>query len=245
MSQIREYYTVKTSYSHYYAEIYHQYPTIDKIYFGGKRKCVSFTIYLDEPNPNLDALGYCEQCHDDCTIKQIGTKHMVLSAFAFVKQLYGKKGVSQKFQLKDASYISCFRYGTRYDMPLTHYCLLHHNKAWYERVFQAVPVAFHDEYQEKKRAWKALKMTKPNMSQVFAKISKEKMRQQVIELYETSTSLQEFLKKTKDYDCMIYKDWGEIFVNAHLKYMGTQKPVDMFIHVGSGHNVISDGIQML
>ena len=39
---LKEYYRIKTSYCLYYAEIWHQYPNIDKVYFGGKRKCVTF-----------------------------------------------------------------------------------------------------------------------------------------------------------------------------------------------------------
>lgn len=53
---MKEYYKITTSYCNYYAEVWHQYPNIDKVYIGGKRECVAFTVYLDEPTPNLNAV---------------------------------------------------------------------------------------------------------------------------------------------------------------------------------------------
>lgn len=66
----KEYYKINTNYASYYVELWHsdslrfssswhQYPNIDKIYIGGRKKCVSFSVYLEEKDsPNLDSFGY-------------------------------------------------------------------------------------------------------------------------------------------------------------------------------------------
>lgn len=259
MSQLRTYYKVKTKYSNYYVEVFKQYPNSDKVYFGGKQKCVVISVYFDNQNPNLDAVGYNEDCNIAANLeRQIGTKHMVLCAFAFVKKMYGKE-VSELFELKDVSFIKC---ANKYHMPLSHHSLMHHNKAWYERVFDAVPCNKHKhEYTQKVETWKKLKKTKPNMSIYFGGIRSNPQLKLVTQLYKQSKSLEDFFRKVRSGDCIVYRDWGETFVNAHFNSpsgftvmgmewvinasnlekpeieiinKGNTKPADMFIHTGGG-----------
>lgn len=261
MSQLRTYYKVQTKYSNYYVEVFKQYPNSDKIYFGGKRNCVVLSVYFDNQNPNLDALGYSEDCNITSNLEcQVGTKHMVLCAFAFVKKMYGKRAnVSEVFELKDASFIKC---ANKYHMPLSHYSLMHYNKAWYERVFDASPSDNNRvEYITKVESWKKLKKTKPDMSPFFKGIRSDLQLKLVTKLYDQATSLDDFFKKLKSGDCIVYRDWSEKFVNAHfnspsgltimglewiinasmletpeiaIHKIGNTKPSDMFIHTGGG-----------
>ena len=83
-------YWIKTPENTYYAKIYHQYPTVDKIYIGGDQWCVDISIYLDgDENPNIDGIGYDKKCNVTLDFKRgDGTKHMIFCAFAFIKVIY-------------------------------------------------------------------------------------------------------------------------------------------------------------
>jgi len=139
---------------------------------------------------------------------------------------------------------------------------MHHNKAWYERVFDAVPSDDNkQEYFAKVESWKKFKKTKPDMSIFFKCIKSDPQLKLVSELYKQSRSLEDFFTKLKSGDCIVYKDWGEKFINAQfnsqsgLTVMGMEwvidasrlekpeieiikkgntKPEDMFIHTGGG-----------
>ncbi len=44
-----EYYQLRSGRSRFHAHVWHQYPgVIDKVYIGGRRKCVCFSVYLEE-----------------------------------------------------------------------------------------------------------------------------------------------------------------------------------------------------
>lgn len=247
----KEYFKITTSYCSYYAEIWHQYPNIDKVYFGGKRKCATFSIYFDEPDPNLDALGYSENCNISGDMyRQQGTNHMILTAFAFIHQTYSKKNVSQNFLLRDSSYINC----QSYSMSLANYCVMHYNKTWYEKHFKAFPTFDKDLYQTSMSAWKKMKKTKPDLSKYFAAVKNKKRQQVLRDTYEKSDTFEGFIQQLKSFDCLIYKDWNESFINTYVNnlngmswtvdasqlllpeiqvdYIGKDKPYDMFIHTG-------------
>lgn len=248
----KEYYTIRTSYSTYYAEVWHQYPNIDKVYFGGKKMCVSFSIYFDEPDPNLDVVGYDENCNTTATlVNGKGTKHMLLCAFAFVKHMYGKHGVSERFLLKDYSTIDCHGH----EMFLSHFYMLHYGKTWYEAKFGAQPVEQPERYHTSVGVWKAMLKTKPTPDVVFGNVKGTQRRAHLEKMYKEHATLGDFLKTTKDMDCSIYRRWGDALVNSAFSYnivgrewaidasalkqpaiqviyVGEKKPTDMFIHTG-------------
>lgn len=257
----KEYYKVETSFCSYYVEIWHQYPNMDKVYFGGKRKCVTFSVYFDEPHPNLDALGHNENCNISGDLqRQHGTNHMITSAFAFIRHMYAKKGVSDTYMLRDASYIHC----QAYMMSLASYYIMHYDKTWYEKKFKAIPTYDEEEYRKCVKAWKQLKASKPIMSDFFQSVQNKKRRSYLEGVYTQVESLGEFLEQLKDMDCLVYKDWGERLVNScfnnlngmswcidasrlsvphiNIVSLGKTKPQDMFIHTGGdvGMNVIQD-----
>ena len=249
---MKEYYTIRTSYSTYYAEVWHQYPNIDKVYFGGKKMCVSFSVYLDEPDPNLDVLGYDERCNTTATlVNGKGTRHMLLCAFAFVRHVYRKKNVSERFHLKDYSTIEC----NGHEMFLSHLYMLHHGKTWYEAKFGARPLEHQDTYDTNVSAWKSSLKSKPDAKVLFRHVQHPERKTYLINLYERHDTLGDFLKTTKTMDCSIYWKWGDKLVDSVFAqsivgsewvidasilkkpeitviYVGDTKPIDMFIHTG-------------
>lgn len=143
MNLDKEYYEIKTSFCNYYVEIWHQYHNIDKVYIGGKKKCVVFSIYLDDPNevPNLDGFGFDENCNTSGNLQRThGTQHLLKTALTFVKTLYKASSIL----LKDTSTIEC----NGYNMSLMKYSILHYGKTWYEKHFLARPhnTVAHDLY---------------------------------------------------------------------------------------------------
>lgn len=248
---MKEYYKLKTTYCNYYAEVWHQYPNIDKVYVGGKRKCVAFTVYLDEPTPNLDAIGFHEGCNTRGDLsKGHGTRHMVMTAFAFLKLMY-RSHINGLVLLRDASVIDCYGY----DMPLSHYYMLHYGKTWYQKHFHAQPSL--SKWRNKLSAdvitWSALLQSKP--VGIFNRVAKKEKRKMLDDMYATCKTLQEFLHKLKSMDCNVYKDWADILVRDHMPYLigmewnidmrsldlpsihieekGTIKPKDLFIMGGA------------
>ena len=257
-SSSKEYFKIKTSYCSYYAEVWHQYPNIDKVYFGGKKMCISFSVYFDEPDPNLDALGYDEKCNTSSTMaNNIGTKHMLLTSFAFIKHMYATKGVSENFLFKDASTIEC----NGHSMFLSHFYMLHHNKTWYESKFGAKPTQYAQVYNNKVLEWKLFLKTKPSPNDIFDRIKNVDRKEHLTKLYSKYLTIGEFIKATKDMDCSVYWKWGDkvidtvfqhILVNAEwaidasklkkpeikVANLGTSKPNDMFIHTGGSMHVM-------
>lgn len=197
---MKEYFTLRTSSATYYAEIWHQYPTMDKVYVGGRRKCVAFSVYLDEPMPNLDALGFHEDCVTEGEMAHgRGTRHLLKTALAFLHLRYQTRHVL----LRDASTIAC----NGYEMPLAQYSLLHHQKTWYQKHFRAVPSSAprHRRFQEDLATWKNMLGTKP--MPLFHKVQGKARKQQLDTWYVPCDNLKDFFAFLKDKDCIVYKDW--------------------------------------
>lgn len=163
----KEYYIIKSRYSDYYSEIWHQYPNIDKVYVGGKKRCVTLSVYFDEPNPNIDGIGYDENCNiTGNLIKGSGTRHMVLSALSFIETKYKNKGVSSVFLLKDSSTIDC----KGFDMYLPHYYMLYYNQTWYQKQFHAIPLKTPSDFINDRKALVNYLKTKPAAEELFASV---------------------------------------------------------------------------
>lgn len=212
---IKEYYKITTSYCNYYAEVWHQYPNIDKVYVGGKKKCVAFTVYLDEPTPNLDAVGFHEGCNlrGDLS-KGHGTRHMVMIAFAFLKTLYHNK-INRLVLFRDASVIDCYGY----NMPLSQYYMLHYGKTWYQKHFHAQPssLKWKDKLINDVNTWDIVLKSKP--TGIFDGVANKERRKLLHDMYATCDSLHELLQKLKSMDCNVYKDWADVLVKDHMPYL--------------------------
>lgn len=255
MTPLSEYYKVKTSYCNYYAEVRHQYPGIDKVYFGGKKKCVAFSVYLDEPWPNLDGIGYDPDCNISGTLEQgKGTRHMILSAFEFINSIYGPQ---EKVLLKDTSTINC----NGYDMSLACYYLLYYGSTYYQKHFQAVPFEKSlEEYKQDVSNMRSFLKTKPHADELFHTIHNKKRKGTLTMMYDKCNSIQEFITNIKGNDCNIFRYWGESIVYKHVPYLNglmwsidihslvlpkisydiiKNKPLDMF--VGGGHYSFKSG----
>ena len=252
----KEYCLLKTSYSNYYVEVWHQYPNIDKVYIGGRKKCITFSVYLDEPCPNIDGIGYHENCN-----KSSGTKHMVLTSFYFIYHMY-KKDV---FYFKDTCKILC----SGYDMQLGTYYILHYGKTWYEKNFNATPRKAPD-YKKDVRKLRQFLKTKPSTTEIFSDIESKSRHNAICtfrsnsvqtDLYNRSNSVQTLLQSLKEMDCIVYKGWAEQIVQTYVQYLhgiewcidskslntietevislGTNKPSDMFIIQGGASYISS------
>ena len=156
-----DYYILKSRNKRFYAHVWHQYPTIDKVYVGGRQKCVCFSVYLDDDDddrepPNLDAVGYDENCNlEGDLLRGHGTKHMMLVAFAFLRRMYNARGVLPYILFKDESKIQCQR-GT---MNLSVFYTLHYCQTWYQKHFGAYPNDPRDkeDFDREMEEWRLLK----------------------------------------------------------------------------------------
>lgn len=245
-----EYYQIKTSYAHYYAQVWQQYPNIHKVYVGGKKKCVSFSVYLDlGEEPNIDGLGYDQACNTSMDhIKGKGTVHLLKCAMAFVVQLYAYLGLS-KFKFNDSSFIQCDK---NYVMRLQDYYLTYHGGTWYEVKMGAVPCDVDVEtYKSDKEALRKFLGSKLPIDALH------KFPQGFKAMYEQCSSLREFLGMIKDYDCLVFKPWLGFIVTQHIHYIRDmewivevdldvkiefarvkEKPKDMFVMQGGGGDVL-------
>ena len=257
---VKEYYHIKTSYCNYYAEIWHQYPTIDKVYFGGKKKCVTYSIYLEEDDtPNLDGLGYDENCNTSADlIKSKGTKHMLATSMMFLKHKY-KTSISTSIQLKDSSTITC---DGGYEMKLPYYYMLYHHQTWYQKQFKAFPTSSYwaTKLSSDTKVLKESLLSKPDAQDIFQTVKNIKKRQYLETLYSECLNVKELVTKLKELDCFVLRGWAEDFVAKIMPYLstidwtitrdfagipersniislGSNKPHDMFIHTGGSTGV--------
>ena len=201
----KEYYRLDTSYCSYYACVWHQYPDQDKVFIGSRKKCVSFSVYDYDPDPNLDGLGYSEHCNTTGNLQRgPDTQHMLKTALQFMMHKYPNN--SKKFLFRDTSYIQGSR---ETKISLAHYHILHYHKTWYEKHFLAEP---HGEEQAKKyydevKAFKKMFKSKPALDIKHPKVKK---------LYEDSKDLTEFVANMKTADAHLYKDWCSSLVQSHI-----------------------------
>lgn len=251
----KEYYKLETSYATYYVEIWHQYPTIDKVNIGGKKKCVSFSIYLeDKDSPNLDGFGYDEACNKEGDhVKGIGSIHLLKTSMQFIISHYNLSRDNTRFQFKDKSFIEC----NAYKLALPIYYTVFYGKTWYESKFDAVPLFMSkDELKEQRNHLLAFLKTKPHINEFFS--GSEKLKVTISKSYETSESIYDCLMKLKDLDCSIFKNWLPTLVsrfiplllgtewtiqcNSDIKIQITQllqRPSQLFTMTGGDTSIIS------
>lgn len=221
MKMNKEYFEITTPFCKYFVEIWHQYPTIDKVYVGGKRKCVSFTVYLTEDGridqedfPQLDGFGFHQHCNITGNhIKGIGSIHLLNTAMRFVTSHY-KLSDDTKFQFKDASFIEC----ASYNMPLSVYYTIFYGKTWYELKFGATPlyISIGGLEEERKRLKNFLK-TKPQDISMYFHEKQVTLKDKVTTIYKKSKSLQECLNTLKEEDCHVFKGWVQQIYNTFVQ----------------------------
>lgn len=209
----KTFYTIKTSYAKYHVEVWHQYPNMDKVFVGGKKRCVSMSVYLEEGEaPNIDAFGYHESCNvADNHMPGVGSRHLLVTAIRFVLDHY-KLSLTTRFQLTDTSHIDCDK---GYVMQLPQYYVIYHGQTWYESKFGARPM--HRDPRElasQKQALSEYIKGKPDLS-VYLPASSKRTKL-VMDMYRGAASLEDLLGKLKTVDCIAYKGWLEPIVNRFI-----------------------------
>lgn len=215
----KNYYKLKTSYATYYAEIWHQYPNIDKVFIGGKKRCLVFSIYLDfvDDPPNIDSFGYDEECNKKGNhLRGIGSVHLLKAGMKFIIDHY--KLTSSKFILKDSSYIQCSN--GRLSLPA--YYTVFYGKTWYEDKFGAQPLFIPQETLKSQR--QSLKQfiempTKPATITDFidCDIVNPRIEKLLKHEYSKSKTLKDFFRTLKEeYDCSVFKSWLPILVTRFI-----------------------------
>lgn len=219
MAGKRDYYKVKTGHATYYAEVWHQYPNIDKVYFGGNKRCLSFSVYLDyiDDPPNIDSLGYHEECNKRGDhVKGTGSVHLLNTGMQFIVEHYKLK--HRLFQLKDTSHIEC----ANGPLPLSIFYTTFHNKTWYEAKFKAQPLYItKDELRKQKNALRAyLDSPKPPLSDV---VNLESINRKIRPILESVyagkkvVTIRDFLNTLKDeYDCAVFNKWLPVLVTRFI-----------------------------
>lgn len=215
----KEHYQIKTSYANYYVEIWHQYPTIDKVYIGARKKCIGFSVYLNEKGkslkeepPEIDGFGFSQHCNITGNhVKGIGSVHLMNTALRFIINHY-KLPENIKFTFKDVSFIECIKY----HMPLRIYYTIFHGKTWYEDKFGALPVnkLAITRLEESRKRLKEFLSLKPDIEMFFDEDQKDLM-EYVLSIYAKCGSLKECLDILKEEDCKVFKGWLE-FVYEHV-----------------------------
>lgn len=209
----KEYYKIKTSFASYFVEVWHQYPGIDKVYIGGKSRCVSISVYYESKEwSNIDGVGYNIDCNYASNhAKGVGTVHLVKCAIGFVTKYYGMDTSWGRFLLKDTSYIEC----NTCKIPLAPFYVLYHGKTWYEAKFGAQPTHSGHVLKEQKRELRKYIRGKPDISEYFNE-GQKRFKAYVLGEYEGCNTLEELMKKFKDNDCSIFKGWLEQMVRTFI-----------------------------
>lgn len=221
----KEHFQIKTSYANYIVEIWHQYPSVDKVYIGARKKCASFSVYLDENGklikeepPQLDGFGFNQHCNITGNhVKGIGSVHLLNTAMCFIVSHY-KLSSNTQFHFTDTSFIECIRY----HMPLSVYYMIFNNKTWYESKFAAIPLYISEsELNAQKQALEQYLSAKPDISSHFMEYQSA-LKNKVQQIYNTTSSLNECLNILKQEDCSIFAGWLQSICLEHIpKLQGT------------------------
>jgi hypothetical protein len=233
-----EYYLIKTTYATYYATIFHQYPDVDKVIIGGKKKCMHLSVYKnDDEHPQIDAIGYDENCNADGNhVKGLGSVHMCKIALQFVIYHYNfDKDV--KFQLKDTNTIECHKY----KLALPIYYMIYHGKTWYEDKFGAVPLFISEKvWKKQKKALREFLKEKPDIDDLFSE-NQHQLKNYIKSVYNKEGSLSSLFQRFKDDDCSVFKNWLPKLI---LKFIPTLVGMEWIVHCG-GKNDIEMNIKKL
>lgn len=220
----KDYFRIETSFANYTVEIWHQYPSLDKVYIGATKKCVSFSVYLDangkgdrDEHPQLDGFGFNEHCNlTGNHVKGIGSVHLLNTAMRFVTSYY-KFPHDIKFQFTDSSFIECISY----HMPLSMYYTTFYGKTWYEIKFGAVPLIVDlGKLEKQRKELRTFLEGKPDIAHLFLDSKKQvALRNKVLSIYEKCNTLMECLEILKKEDCNVFEVWLEKIYLEHVSNM--------------------------
>lgn len=223
------YFLIKTKYCKYYAKIVKQYPNVHKVYFGGKRLCVSISVYLDmdeDNHPNIDTLSYNEKCNIEENLAQgKGSLHLLKSAMYFVMKTYPQHNKCC-FELIDKSYITCTSPNNRFiNIPLSYYYIMKHGGTWYEKKLGATKKYEYDAYKQNVRHM--LQHMKQAETKVTFDIFADKykvplfMRESLRGIYDSHLTLMSFIHDLlHNYDCYVLKDWFKNMIQSFVHVYG-------------------------
>jgi hypothetical protein len=190
-----------------------------RVYVGGVRRstCVMFSVYDEEPIPNLDAVGYDAECANDGNLeKSRGTVVMLKTAMKFVCALFPE---TREIRLKDTSFIQCKLNKT---VPLALLYIAKHRKTWYESKFSALPCD-NPEYAVALRELNAKldeRIDKPynQFYETYVKIHRigiKGYREALRPMYQAATSYRDFIRRVDEEfeDCIIFYMWLSYFMS--------------------------------
>lgn len=251
-----DHYLLKTAYCKYYARIDKFSDLLHKVYVGGRKKCVAFSVYIDgESLPNLDTWSYNDECNIEGNLEHgRGSFHLIKTACFFVKAKYGHS----KIEFIEKSYITC---SNNWRMPLCYYYLVKHGKTWYEDKLGAhleSTKGQHRYHDEKVKLHASLtSLEKPSFQQFASDYNiPQKLHKSLKDIYDHSKTLKVFFNTIfDDYDCGVLKGWFVDYVTDHTRIYGSswifdtpsddsslvidaleESPKDMFMVIKTPHN---------
>lgn len=209
-----KYYEIKSGVYTFHAIVFKE-DEMYRIRFGGKKACVSFTVYKGDKNPNLDSLSYDQS-------RCVAKGSMAKVAMAFLYKLFPKLG---DVYLCDWSDITC---NNDVRVVLYQYYLVKYCKTWYQQKFGAVPVDS-DSNEDSKVIAKFIKhikdpasklsyedFTKRYIESYFRPQHKERLKSLLRPHYENARTYHEFFKDVSgEFDCMIFHKWLNAFFKRH------------------------------
>lgn len=208
----------------FFCEVQKQYPDMHRVFLilGGRKKCVIVSVYLDGDHPNLDAVGYDQNCNLEANlIRGSGSVMIIHVAMTVVYKLYPQLRSSMPFELVDKSHISC---RSNYELELPFYYVAKHNKTWYESKLGARPEVQEEwiEYRaQKRRLSRFLRSTveKPSWTDFISKYlvpSSLRRNADFKQWYESANTLHDFISECARRDCVVFRKWLGILVSSFI-----------------------------
>lgn len=190
-----------------------------RVSVGGKHTCVHLSVYDDDNSPNLDGLGYNEDCIMGVPMdKHGGTVVMLKSSLKFLTYLFPN---IQSIMFKDASSIP-FQHNN--SISLADLYIAKHRKTWYQMYFSATPEN-KERYEEQLRSVnnemdKPKSLTFNKFYDRYIKLFEKKILIRNIEsilepIYNDSESVRDFIQMTSisHKDCRIFDKWLSYYMN--------------------------------
>lgn len=207
----RTFYKIRSPLHSYVAQVDVMSPLLHKVYVGGKKKCVAFSIYQDGSHPNLDAFSYHPSCNRKGTLPRgEGTKDLLRTALAFLHQTYGSTVV----ELLDQSKLRCAHH---LEVPLIHIYLAKHGQTWYEAHFHATPARI-PEYPAKVAHLKDTLRKHPRWKDLCASYHIPSHLQDTLQpIYQSAPHLQAFIDTLFDsMDAYVFHPWLRSLVDQAM-----------------------------
>ena len=143
-----------------------------------------------------------------------GTIHMLKTGVSFIRKYYKKYLNKNKITfclLKDKSNMDCLRNSHQ---SLPHYYIIKYGQTWYEKNFECFPHSdMIQKYYKDRKDLRASVLSKPIID--FGLKNKK-----LAYLYGKYNNFKEFFDFiSSNYDCYIYRDWLDRYVNMFIPYL--------------------------